>query len=1182
MEQVKKGMKKKLEQIVVRKYLLGDLSDEAKIRQIEEKILLDDNFTEELSIAEDELIDEYLEGRLQNDESERFVGFFLNSAERKQKLRLIKNLRKYATLETDAQIAAQPARREFRFFDWRGLFSPATLGFAVILLAICGAGFGIWRVAFYQSDSDKGLAQLRVAYQGKRPFESRTTANFDYAPVSDTRGNAPAGFDEKARSRAQMFLLDASENPTDAKAHHALGLFYLTDKKFDSALNEFNIALKLTPDNAGLHNDIGAALLEKAGQTEKEGKLDESLEHLALALKSVNRALEINDSLPETLFNQALILQKMRLMNQAQAAWEKYLEKDSTSPWAEEARRNLELLKRQNGTMKDKSEILQDFLESYRKKDDSRAWEIVSQTKELITGVMIQPQLTRKFLEADEQSRKEETAEILSALIYLGELEKQNAKDSFFERLAEYYSKTNRRQRQKLFQAHAAMQQGYELLLKADWKASLDSFQKAKTMFSETNDGWEAGIAEFQICYCLCQLKQIKESNERLQALSNWGEQKNYKWLQSLADGWLGNNYSILGEHSKAINYAQKSFKTAQEISDTLNSQKVSNHLTHEYLLIGNSPQALTNIYQNLSFSNFYFSSPRQKSRNLLIATRGLYFFKYYDAAAAFGFEQIYAAQAEPRKDAWLSHTAHNQLALIYGKAGKYEEAFREIEAGFQLADSFPDETMRQVQNTETRLMLAHLHREADNFREAINNYSRVIQDYENTDFSIYKYEARKGKLVCLAALKDESAIKEEMPALLKMFDENRQTIAEESNRNVFFDNEQTVYDIAVDYAYTRQKDSEQAFNYAENSRARSLLDLIKNEKSPPLTLTEIRRQMPDDVNIVYYAVLDNKLLIWQISNTRFTTAEKPINADDFNDLIEKYKKLLIGKNDSRDTAKKLYALLIAPIESTLEPNKPVCIVADKILFQIPFAALVSPRTNKYLIEDFSLLYAPSATVFITETEIAGKKSTAQDETILSVGNPTFSGNKYSELANLPAAEREAEAIAALYNSAKVFVGSKAVKVHIADNLDEADVWHFATHYIPNENSPLLSKFLLASDDLTIAEIMRKKLPRTRLIILSACETGIEGFYKGEGMVGAARAFLASDVPLIVASQWAIDSEATAELMIKFHYYRKQKGMTTINSLRRAQVDMLTGSDTRFNQPFYWAGFLPIGGYAVY
>jgi CHAT domain-containing protein len=294
----------------------------------------------------------------------------------------------------------------------------------------------------------------------------------------------------------------------------------------------------------------------------------------------------------------------------------------------------------------------------------------------------------------------------------------------------------------------------------------------------------------------------------------------------------------------------------------------------------------------------------------------------------------------------------------------------------------------------------------------------------------------------------------------------------------------------------------------------------------------------------------------------------------------------LLEKNDAeefREAAKELYRILIAPVEATLEPDKTLCLVADKMLFRIPFAALVSPQTDKYLIEDYALVSAPSATVFVNETEISGRKADNRQESVLSIGNPAFArGGEYAGLKDLPAAAREARQIGAFYESPKILVDSQATKEQLINNLDETDVLHFAGHYVPNANSPAASKFVLSEGGLSVEEITERALPRTRLVILSACETGVERFYNGEGMIGAARAFLALDVPLVVASQWSVDSKASAELMINFHRYRKQKDLPTIAALRRAQIDLLSDEKSPFRQPFYWAGFLPIGGYTVY
>jgi CHAT domain-containing protein len=144
---------------------------------------------------------------------------------------------------------------------------------------------------------------------------------------------------------------------------------------------------------------------------------------------------------------------------------------------------------------------------------------------------------------------------------------------------------------------------------------------------------------------------------------------------------------------------------------------------------------------------------------------------------------------------------------------------------------------------------------------------------------------------------------------------------------------------------------------------------------------------------------------------------------------------------------------------------------------------------------------------------------------------------------------------------------------------------HFAGHYVVDAAAPLQSFLLLSGTGeaatLSNYELMKEALfPRAKLIILSACETGGERYYNGEGMIGAARTFLGMGVPLVIASHWKVDSDATEILMSKFHRYRKAEHLPSSAALRRAQLDMLSGGGHKdFRNPFYWAAFAPIGGY---
>ena len=105
-------------------------------------------------------------------------------------------------------------------------------------------------------------------------------------------------------------------------------------------------------------------------------------------------------------------------------------------------------------------------------------------------------------------------------------------------------------------------------------------------------------------------------------------------------------------------------------------------------------------------------------------------------------------------------------------------------------------------------------------------------------------------------------------------------------------------------------------------------------------------------------------------------------------------------------------------------------------------------------------------------------------------------------------------------------------------------------------------------------------LARTRLVVLSACQTGIEQQLRGEGPIGFARSFLVAGTPVVVASLWPVDSDATSELMILFHRFRKLEHLSTTEALTRAQQEIMTRGNYR--NPYYWAGFIAIGGYSEF
>ena len=234
-----------------------------------------------------------------------------------------------------------------------------------------------------------------------------------------------------------------------------------------------------------------------------------------------------------------------------------------------------------------------------------------------------------------------------------------------------------------------------------------------------------------------------------------------------------------------------------------------------------------------------------------------------------------------------------------------------------------------------------------------------------------------------------------------------RSKILEESNRNSFFDMEQDVFDLAIDFEHSIMKDDRRAYEYSEESRARSLFDSMHaktsvdkkgqepeltfslgSTHSKPLSLAEIQSNLPDKIQILQYAVLKDKLLMWIVSKEEFRPVKSNVGSNELAELVTDYLRLLTsaqsGKPDeTSQLAKRLYDILIGPAEWALKKEKWLCMVPDKILNYISFNALVSPASGEYLIKDYTGMTAPSSNVFLSCSDVARRKALESGDSYL-------------------------------------------------------------------------------------------------------------------------------------------------------------------------------------------------------
>lgn len=119
-----------------------------------------------------------------------------------------------------------------------------------------------------------------------------------------------------------------------------------------------------------------------------------------------------------------------------------------------------------------------------------------------------------------------------------------------------------------------------------------------------------------------------------------------------------------------------------------------------------------------------------------------------------------------------------------------------------------------------------------------------------------------------------------------------------------------------------------------------------------------------------------------------------------------------------------------------------------------------------------------------------------------------------------------------------------------------------------------LNKYTDGVDDgvLTGDEIAFLDLSNTKLVVLSACQTGLGEISDIEGNMGLIKSFKMAGVKHIISTLWNVSDQATTILMQDFY-----KQLTTEQNVHKAFHDAINkfkSSNDTYANPYYWAGFV--------
>lgn len=379
-------------------------------------------------------------------------------------------------------------------------------------------------------------------------------------------------------------------------------------------------------------------------------------------------------------------------------------------------------------------------------------------------------------------------------------------------------------------------------------------------------------------------------------------------------------------------------------------------------------------------------------------------------------------------------------------------------------------------------------------------------------------------------------------------------------------------------------------------------------------------RQVPvrDGEVVIVYSLLERRVATWllrkdapaQLFVTPVPRANVLATITRLRGSLEPDAEGQLPAFDEQASATLFRWLLAQPLQSVAVGTR-VVIIPDSALATFPFDVL-APSPGKFVGDDYSVSYAPSATVLWFQRAFADKTPAADGTLILADpayedGSPDTTATRSADstvrstragalreyavkhrvdvFSSLPGTRDEAALVAR-----QVGTSPGQVDVRLGAEANEHDVkaldltrygrLHFATHGVLADDLPYLREPALVlaqvgdlqGEDgfLTMSEIVRLRL-RADLTVLSACQTGLGREVTGEGTVSLTRAFLHAGSRSVVVSLWRVEDRATAALMGRF-YRGLADGKPPAEALEQARRALR--QNRAWAHPFFWAPFV--------
>jgi CHAT domain-containing protein len=664
-------------------------------------------------------------------------------------------------------------------------------------------------------------------------------------------------------------------------------------------------------------------------------------------------------------------------------------------------------------------------------------------------------------------------------------------------------------------------------------------FLAAHAFAAAHHDGYLDASAALNLGWAALQVDHLEEAIYWLTAAARLSDEIGAEDLKEKCSGNLGWTYYQLGDDERALKHFSAAEQTAAHAGNLRFDLKWISTEGYLYRDSGDLPRAMESYRR------------------------------------AF----LLAEQLDSKEDIENALEDLAQLAVVSGKLKDAGEYIHQV-APMQYAN---DAKLSPNLMLTMGQLAAAQHHDA----EAEADYRSVWND--GGSLTTLRLDAGAGLATLYESEKRSGAAERTYKSTLAAYESARATLRQEETQLPFGANATQIYDDYIHLLVSEGRMNE-ALATADLSRARTLEQGSDSDREKtsfhPGVIAPRRIAQHFHATLLFYWLGERQSYLWAVTEARVSLFILPPQQQ-IAARVQSYRNAILNLQDPLRVGNKdgqwLYSTLVAPAAALIRSGKPVIVLDDGTLSELNFETLLAPgpgstkesepgATTHYLIEDFTLVSAPSLAMFASRRDNldSGAK-------MLLLGDPVAASQEFP---TLPLFGYELKKIESHFSKSRltVFAGRQATPAaYLASHPSQYSYIHFVSHAIANRNDPLESAVVLSPSNanensfkLYARDIIKAHID-AQLVTISACSGSGTRLYAGEGLVGLTWAFLRAGAQRVIGALWEVSDISTPRLMDSF-YGHLAAGESPEASLRMAKLELIR-SRNRFRLPFYWAPF---------